>query len=191
MTQPDMITMKDNGITLIELLVVISIMSVLAVALGFEFKGWISGYRVESQIRELHLDLMDARVRAMLRRRAHFVSLSQTYYSVQEDIYPWPDGDECLTSLDSSRPAGYNDPIPLMKKNLDPTLPITWNNIRVKQIKFGMRGLSNTNRTICVNTYYDADYDCIAISAGRVRLGKLKKKIPRGGACDSANCVKK
>lgn len=183
--------MKDRGITLVELLVAVSIVIVLAIALGFEFRAWIGGYRVESQIRELHLDLMDARVRAMLRRRVHFVSLSQTYYTVEEDIHPWPDGDKCLTPSDGNRPAGYNDPIPLMKRNFDLTLPITWNNIRVSHVKFNTRGFSNTNRTICVNTTYDSDYDCIAISAGRIRLGKLKKKIPEGGLCNAANCVKK
>lgn len=183
--------MKKDGITLVELLVAISIVSILAVALGFEFKGWIGGYRVESQIRELHLDLMDAKVKAMLRKRDHFVSLSQTSYTIQEDIYPWPDGDRCLTASDSNRPSGYNEPIPLMKRDLDLDLPITWNNIRVKHIRFNRRGLSSTNRTICVNTYYNADYDCIAISAGRIRLGKLKKKLPDGGKCDAANCVRR
>jgi prepilin-type N-terminal cleavage/methylation domain-containing protein len=183
--------MKDDGLTLVELLVAVSIVSILALALGFEFRRWIGGYRVESQIRELHLDLTEARVRAMLRRRAHFVTLSPTYYTLQEDIYPWPDGDRCLTPSDSNRPAGYNNPIPLMKRNLDLTLPITWNNVKVRHVKFNVRGFSNTNRTICVNTTYDADYDCIAISAGRIRLGKLKKKIPDGGICNAKNCMKK
>ena len=183
--------MKDNGITLVELLVAVSIVSVLAIALGFEFKDWIGGYRVESQIRELHFDLMNARVRAMLRKRVHFVSLSQTHYTVQEDIHPWPDGDKCLTASDILRPAGYNDPIPIIKRNLDITLPITWNNIRVRHVKLTPRGFSRTNRTICANTTYEADYDCIAISAGRIRLGKLKKKIPEGGKCNGENCVKK
>ena len=183
--------MKDNGITLVELIVAVSIVSVLAVVLGFEFRAWIGGYRVESQIRRLHLDLTEARVRAMMRKRVHFVNLSETYYTVQEDIHPWPDGDKYLTPSDSNRPAGYNDPIPLMKRNLDLTLPLTWNNIRVRHVKFNRRGFSNTNRTICVNTSYDSDYNCIAISAGRIRLGKLKKKIPEGGTCNAANCVKK
>ena len=186
-----MITIKDNGITLVEILVAAAIVSVLAVALGFEFRGWLGGYRVESQIRTMHLDLIEARVRAMLRRRVHFLSLSETYYTVQEDIHPWPNGDRCLTPSDTMRPAGYSDPIPLMKRTLDQTLPITWNNIRVRHVKFNRRGFSNTNRTICVNSAYNADYDCIAISAGRIRLGKLKKKIPDGGKCDAANCMKK
>ena len=184
-------TARDNGITFVELLVAISIVCVLAVALGFEYADWIGRYRVEAQIREMHLDLMDARVRAMLRRRAHFVSLAQTHYTVQEDIHPWPDGDRCLTASDSIRPAGYNGPIPVLKKNLYQDLPLTWNNIRVSHIRFNTRGFSNTNRTICVNTDKNADYDCIAISAARIRLGKLKKKIPDGGICRSQNCVMK
>ena len=184
-----MIGMRDKGITLVELLVVISIVCILALAVVFEYKDWIGKYRVEAQIREMHLDLINARVRAMLRKRVHFVSLAQTHYTVQEDIYPWPDGDRYLTATDSVRPAGYSDPIPLLQKNLSRDLPLTWNNIRVAHIRFNERGFSNTNRTICVNTDRKADYDCIAISAARIRLGRLKKKIPDGGICNSENCV--
>jgi prepilin-type N-terminal cleavage/methylation domain-containing protein len=94
-----MIATQDKGITLIELVTVISIIGVLAIALGFEFKGWIDRYRVEVQINELYVDLMNARMRAMQRNRAHFVSLAQTEYTVQEDIDPWPDGDITIPSL--------------------------------------------------------------------------------------------
>ena len=184
-----MIAMRDKGVTLVELLVVVSIVCALAFALAFEYTDWIGRYRVETQIREMYFDLMDARARAMLRKRAHFVSLAQTHYTVQEDISPWPDGDRCLSASDSTRPAGYNDPIPLLRKDLYRDLPLTWNNIRVAHMRFNARGFSNTNRTICVNTDKKADYDCIAISAARIRLGRLKKKIPDGGICNSENCI--
>jgi prepilin-type N-terminal cleavage/methylation domain-containing protein len=117
--------MQDKGITLIELVIVISIIGILTIALGFEFKGWVDKYRVEVQINELYADLMNARARAMQRNRTHFVSLTQTEYTVQEDIDPWPNGDSCLTALDSNRPDGYNEPIPLVKKNLNPNNLLT------------------------------------------------------------------
>jgi prepilin-type N-terminal cleavage/methylation domain-containing protein len=186
-----MIATLDKGITLIELVTVISIIGVLAIALGFEFKRWIDRYMVEVQIDELYADLMNARMRAIQRNRAHFVTLAQTEYTVQEDIDPWPYGDTDLTAWDSNRPAGYNDPIPLVKKNLNPDTPITWSNLRVAKIKFNNRGLSNMNKTICFTTDNDADYDCLVVSATRIRSGKLNKKISDGGECNSENCVKK
>jgi type IV fimbrial biogenesis protein FimT len=180
---------KNSGITLIELIIVISIIGILAVALGFSFQGWIGGYRIESQVKEMYVDLMNARARAMQRNRVHFVTLATTQYTIQEDISPWPDGDESLTVADNTRPTGYNDPIPLLQKNLNPNYPITWSGISDTQIKFTKRGLSNDNKTICVNTDADADYNCIVISPSRINLGRLTKKIPDGGACNATNCV--
>ena len=179
--------LKDHGITLIELIIVISIIGILAVALGFEFVGWMGGYRVESQMKELYVNLMNARARAMERNREHFVTVTATQYTIQEDINPWPDGDNNLTAGDSVRPAGYNDPIPLLQRNLDPQYPIAWSG--GAQIAFTTRGLSTGNRTICSNTTAGADYNCIEVSASRINLGRLTTMIPDGGSCDSANCV--
>ena len=53
--------MKRDGFTLIELIIVIAIIGILAVALGFQFTGWMARYQVESQIKAMHSDLMTAR----------------------------------------------------------------------------------------------------------------------------------
>ena len=184
--------MRDNkGITLIELIIVIAIIGVLVVAFGFSFQGWVDSYETEREIKEMHVDLMNARARAMQRNRTHFVGLTATQYTIQEDINPWPDGDGLLTANDNIRPSGYNEPIPLIQKDLNTQYPITWSDLSDVQIVFTKRGLSNDTKTICSNTDIDADYNCIEISASRINLGKLTTKIPDGGACGAANCVSK
>jgi len=165
--------MNNRGITLIELIVVVTIIGILVVALGFEFRGWMGGYRVESQVKEMYVDLMNARARAMQRNRAHFVGLVNNQYSIFEDVNEngSPDAAEIL---------------PTFPKSLN--YDIQWNGAG-SQITFDTRGLATTARTICipsVNPDVNPDYDCIEISFTRINMGQI---TPRGGACNAANCV--
>lgn len=180
----DMKTMKnEKGITLIELIVVVSVIVILVVALGFSYQGWIGGYRVESQIKEMYVDIMNARARAMQRNRTHFVTLTATSYTVYDDTDPAPDGNGVLAVGSDTQ---------TLNKTLHIADSITWS---AGTLEFTPRGLANSGSTICSNTDADADYNCMIISESRINLGKLNTTIPGGGSCTPSttggDCVAK
>ncbi len=176
--------LNDSGFTLIELLVVITVIGILASALAFSYQGWMMGYNVESQIKKMHLDLMNVRARAIQKDRMHFIDLTAGQYNIYEDTNPAPNGDGISNPMIDTR---------VSQIDLDPRYPITWSNPGDTRIAFDINGLSSDDKTICSNTatISNADYDCIDISSTRIKMGKLTLPIPNGGACDAANCIEK
>lgn len=174
----DMEGMNNKGLTLIELIIVIAVIGILVVALAFSFQGWVRGYNVESQIKTLHVDLMNMRARGMQRNRMHFIDIETTQYTVYEDTNPAPDGDGTADPDTDSQ---------VSQTILDTRYPVTSANARTE---FDNNGLADNDNTICSNaaTDPDADYDCINISATRINMGKL---ADYGGDCDAANCVER
>ena len=85
-----------NGVTLIELMIAISIIAILVVALGFEYRNWMGRYKVENQIKQMHTDFMNARIRAMTMNRMHFATETANAYTIYEDTNPAPDGNGTL-----------------------------------------------------------------------------------------------
>ncbi len=165
---------NEEGITLVELIVVISIIGILVVALGFSFQGWMGSYNVESQMRSMYIDLMNARTRAMQRNRVHFVNLSATQYTIYEDTYNAtdatnPDGDGILQT---------GSDFTFLLKSLNPRYPITWSNSGdpVPQIQFNKKGLANDTRYICCNSAANADYNCIGIDTVEDQYREINNK---------------
>lgn len=168
------------GITLVELTVSLSVSGIMMAALGYSYEGWISKCRIESTTKEIYSDLMDARVRAMQRNRAHFVALSNIRYAVFEDNHPSPDGDRVLDIAEDKR---------VVQKDLDVRYPMGWSGVADTKITFTPRGLSNDKKTICLFSDSDPDYDCLEISTTRINMGKIMKQPSEGGTCISSNCT--
>ena len=173
--------MNSRGVTFVEVLVVVSIIAILAVALGFTYQGWMGRYKVERQTRDIYTDLVDARGRAQTRGTAQFFDVNtpappagQGRYRVIEDT----------NGNLASEPGAGDTVLATFPKTVE--YVITMNN---GTFSFDRRGIASGGRTICVTTTTDPDYDCISVSETRINMGRLTTQISAGGACDTANCV--
>lgn len=169
-------TKGNKGVTLIELLVVVSIIGILAIALAFSFQGWMGGYKVESIIKEVYSDLMDARSKAMTSGgMSYFVELNASSYQIFADtngdgVHVRGDGDIAIPGFTSPKPLKQNP------------YRIGWTGAD-DIISFDSRGLSSSAAAIIIYVTlpdgtvagasggYDPDYGCIAVGLSRIRMG--------------------
>lgn len=156
--------MNNRGITLVELIVVITIIGILAVALGFSFQGWLGGYKIEKQAKEMYVDLMNTRANAMQRNREHYVIVAADNYQIFED-----------TNESGAYNAGTD--MAMVKftnpKNFDSNYQSLW----VGTVTMDTRGLVSPNpgpnATIQFNIgTNNPDYDCIVLFSTRINMGK-------------------
>lgn len=172
--------MRESGITLIELLVTVAVVAILAVVLGSQFVGWKAQYGVESQMKEIYVDLMNARSRAMQRKRTHFFSLiDANTYTVYEDTdgrVPPLDGNG---NLDNDGGANDDTELPSFPKRVD--FELSWD--QGLPISFSARGFAAPQGTLSVFIDRDGDgkqdfipdFGCIDVSFTRINLGRYTK----------------
>jgi len=161
--------LNDAGISLIELITVVSIIGILVAAFSLSFEGWIGRYRVESQVKEMYTDFMNARASAMKRGRVHFITGSGTTYTLYEDMNPAPDGNGTLEVVSDRRFTTFPKTVKYQ---------INWSGTG-EQIDFNKNGMISfplledvTEGSIFLVTTNDADYDCLNISPLKVYMGK-------------------
>jgi type IV fimbrial biogenesis protein FimT len=152
--------MNKKGFSILELIVVLAILGILLSIATISGSTWLNKYRVESQMKEMYVDLMNARASAMQKNRMHFVELTAARYTVYEDTNDGPDGNGTPeTALDT----------PVMRKDI-PSYPIAWN--AGGTIIFNTRGLmSGSERSVWVSDSHGSAYNCVKVSATRILMG--------------------
>jgi len=178
--------MKQDGVTLIELLVVIAIGGILVIALGFEFVGWMARYRVESQIKTMQADLLNARQRSMEKNIQYVTQLQadKKSYIICEDSNGnnLCDAAETTTTISKTLSKdGLRYPLDwLLDLGAPPAPPAN----TIIMDRRGVLPCTDPNAT-CTGFIFlrnpetgapyqldDVDYDCILLSAVKINVGK-------------------
>lgn len=158
---------NDNGVTMVEITVTLAVMIILVVSLAFSYQGWIAKYRVESQVKEMYIDLMNGRARAIERNRAHFATGAASTYSIYEDTNPGPDGNGTLETGSDTLLQTYPKTVQYL---------ITWTGSGTV-ITFSRNGMISPTGNMFLTTTADSDYDCMAITELKIYMGKKNGSV--------------
>ncbi len=155
---------NDRGFTLIELIIVMVIMGVLLTLAAISFSNWNRKSQIERQTREMFADINLARNESVFKKSRHAMIFQPNSYIMKR-----------YSSPDESRFGDTTKGIVLTRNLVFGITKANNNSMADIIIEFDVRGFTNDLETIRVNpTNSGAQFDCMAISGGRINLGKME-----------------
>lgn len=156
----------SRGITLIELVVTLSIITILLSLAAIAFNNYQVNYNVEGEIKTLYSDIQGARMHAMNENRPY--------------VFKFTSVRSYVAAVDSNADEDYNaGDIKVDKYSKDSLKYQVSMNFPGKRITLNSRGmiiLNGSDRidngSVWIDKENSAEYDCIAISNTRIKMGK-------------------
>lgn len=158
----------SRGITLIELVVTLSIITILLSLATIAFNNYQVNYNVEGEIKTLYSDIQGARMHAMNENRPY--------------VFKFTSNKSYVAAVDSNADGDYNaGDVKVDKYSKDSLKYQVSMNFPggTNRITLNSRGMINLNGSVRIDKENSAEYDCIAISNTRIKMGKW----------DGADCV--
>lgn len=155
--------MKLRGFALTELIVVIALIGIILAITTINFGAWIRKYGVEAQIKEIHNDLSDLRLKAVQRKQRHDVVFNPNNFVFQRYSTEGP-------------PVSTEVGTQVFRKDLKYPLQYvtggTLQSFSGERLTINKRGFTSNLYTIVVPGQPDAGTDCLVVSNTRVNMGK-------------------